>query len=132
MFNTGLRTSEVLGVLNSDVDLDNRVLHLQHGVKEVSRCDGVEFTSGREVKVGKLKSASSKRDVPLNQAAGRFDQIVDATTGGGSAGTLHLRDHRAVLCAEGHGAAERDHRGLRVVKEPTICAAISKEKSGYR
>ena len=43
--------------------------------KEVSRRDGAEFTSGREVKVGKLKSASSKRDVPLNQAA--VDAILD-------------------------------------------------------
>ena len=69
MLNTGLRTGEVLGLLNSDIDLENRVIHLQKGVKEVSRRDGVEATSGREVKVGKLKTASSKRDVPLNQAA---------------------------------------------------------------
>ena len=75
MFNTGLRTGEVLGLLNSDVDLEHRVLHLRRGVKEVSRRDGVEFTSGREVKIGKLKSASSKRDVPLNQAA--IDAILD-------------------------------------------------------
>ena len=75
MFNTGLRTGEVLGLLNSDVDLEHRVLHLQRGVKEVSRREGAEFTSGREVKVGKLKSASSKRDVPLNQAA--VDAILD-------------------------------------------------------
>ena len=75
MFNTGLRTGEALGLLNSDIDLDHRVMHLQRGVKEVSRRDGVEFTSGREVKVGKLKSASSKRDVPLNQAA--IDAILD-------------------------------------------------------
>ena len=69
MFNTGLRTGEVLGLLNSDVDLDHKVLHLQRGVKEVSRRDGADFTSGRDVKVGKLKSASSKRDVPLNATA---------------------------------------------------------------
>ncbi len=75
MFNTGLRTGEVLGLLNSDVDLEHRVLHLQRGVKEIARRDGAEFTSGREVKVGKLKSASSKRDVPLNQAA--VDAILD-------------------------------------------------------
>ena len=55
-------------MLNSDVDLEGRVLHLQSDVKEVPRRDGVEFTSGRKVKIGKLKSASSKRDVPLNQA----------------------------------------------------------------
>lgn len=75
MFNTGLRTGEALGLLNSDIDLDNKVLHLQREVKEVFRRDGAEFTSGREVKVGKLKSASSKRDVPLNQSA--IDAILD-------------------------------------------------------
>jgi len=75
MFNTGLRTGEVLGLLNSDVDLDKRVLHLQRGVKEVSRRNGAESISGREVRVGKLKSASSKRDVPLNQAA--IEAILD-------------------------------------------------------
>ena len=75
MFNTGLRTGEALGLLNSDIDLEKKVIHVQRGVKEVSRRDGAEFTSGREVRVGKLKSASSKRDVPLNQAA--IDAILD-------------------------------------------------------
>ena len=75
MLNTGLRTGEVLGLLNSDIDLENRVIHLQRGVKEVSRREGTESTSGREVKIGKLKSTSSKRDVPLNQAA--VDAILD-------------------------------------------------------
>ena len=69
MLNTGLRTGEALGLLNSDIDLENRIIHLQRGVKEVSRREGTESTSGREVKIGKLKTASSKRDVPLNQAA---------------------------------------------------------------
>ena len=75
MLNTGLRTGEALGLLNSDIDLENKVIHLQRGVKEVSRRDGTEATSGREVKVGKLKSASSKRDVPLNLAA--INAILD-------------------------------------------------------
>ena len=75
MLNTGLRTGEVLGLLNSDIDLERRVIHLQRGVKEISRRDGTEATSGREVAVGKLKTASSKRDVPLNQAA--VDAILD-------------------------------------------------------
>lgn len=75
MLNTGLRTGETLGLLNSDIDLERRVIHVQRGVKEVSRRDGAEATSGREVKVGKLKTASSKRDVPLNQAA--VDAILD-------------------------------------------------------
>ena len=75
MLNTGLRTGEVLGLLNSDIDLNRRVIHLQRGVKEISRREGTEPTSGREVKVGKLKTASSKRDVPLNQTA--VDAILD-------------------------------------------------------
>ena len=38
MLNTGLRTGELLGLLNSDIDLERRVLHLERGVKEV--CGG--------------------------------------------------------------------------------------------
>ena len=69
MLNTGLRTGEALGLLNSDIDLDNRVMHVQRGVKEVSKREGVTGKSGREVIVGKLKSATSKRDIPLNDTA---------------------------------------------------------------
>ena len=36
MLNTGMRTEEALGLLNSDIDLENRVMHIQRGVKEVS------------------------------------------------------------------------------------------------
>ena len=69
MLNTGLRTGEILGLLNSDIDLENKVIHLQRGVKEIAKRDGAEAQSGREVKIGKLKSASSRRDVPLNNTA---------------------------------------------------------------
>lgn len=69
MLNTGLRTGEALGLLNSDIDLEKRVMHLQRGVKEITRRDGVSAESGKEVLVGKLKSMSSKRDVPLNSTA---------------------------------------------------------------
>ena len=41
MLNTGLRTGEVLGLLNSDIDLENRVMHLNRGVKEIAKRDGV-------------------------------------------------------------------------------------------
>ena len=69
MLNTGLRTGELLGLLNSDIDLEKKMLTVRQGVKEVSRRDGTEFTSGREIKVGKPKSATSKRTVPLNRTA---------------------------------------------------------------
>ena len=40
MLNTGLRAGEMLGVLNSDIDLVGRVLHVQRGVKVVNKRDG--------------------------------------------------------------------------------------------
>ena len=69
MLNTGIRTGELLGLLNSDIDLKKKVMHLQRGVKEIAKRDGVDAEPGREVKVGKLKSTSSKRTVPLNSSA---------------------------------------------------------------
>ncbi len=69
MLNTGLRTGELLGLLNSDIDLENKVIHLERGVKEISRRDGLAAEPGRDVKVGKLKTATSKRSVPLNDTA---------------------------------------------------------------
>ena len=70
MLNTGLRAGEMLGVLNGDIDLERRVLHVQRGVKVINKRDGVELLDGStEVKVGKLKSATSKRDIPLNDTA---------------------------------------------------------------
>ena len=69
MLNTGLRTGELLGLLNSDIDLERKTLAVRQGVKEVAQRNGADFTSGREVKIGKLKSATSKRTVPLNRTA---------------------------------------------------------------
>ena len=70
MLNTGLRAGEMLGVLNGDIDLERRVLHVQRGVKVVNKRDGVErFDGSTEIKAGKLKSTTSKRDIPLNNTA---------------------------------------------------------------
>ena len=69
MLNTGLRTGEVLGLLNGDIDLENKTLTVRQGVKEIVKRDGTEETGGMEIKVGKPKSASSKRTVPLNNTA---------------------------------------------------------------
>ena len=69
MLNTGLRTGELLGVLNSDIDLERRTLTVRQGVKETSKRVKTEAVPGREVKVGKPKTASSKRTIPLNNTA---------------------------------------------------------------
>ena len=44
-------------------------MEVRQGIKEVCKRDGVNFEPGREVKVGKTKTATSKRRVPLNEAA---------------------------------------------------------------
>ena len=69
MLNTGLRTGEVLALLNSDIDLENRVLHVRHGVKQVRKREGAEPVKGTVTQVGKPKTKTSQRDVPLNDAA---------------------------------------------------------------
>ena len=57
------------GIINSDIDLEKRVLHLQRGVKEVHVRENMENQGRLEVQVGKLKRATSKRDIPLNDTA---------------------------------------------------------------
>lgn len=79
MLNTGLRTGERLGLLNSDIDLEHKYLEVRQGVKEVCKRDGANFEPGREVKVGKTKTVTSKRRVPMNGAA---EQAVEKTTPG--------------------------------------------------
>ena len=69
MLNTGIRTGELLGLLHSDIDLENRVMHLQRDVREITKREGIKTEPGREVEIGKLKSTASKRDVHLNNAA---------------------------------------------------------------
>lgn len=69
MLNTGLRTGEVLGLVNSDIDLNNRIIHVNRAVKEVKKRDSNLTVTGTGLVVGKLKSAASKRSVPLNNTA---------------------------------------------------------------
>lgn len=69
MLNTGLRRGEVCGLLNSDIDLEHKVLHVRRAVKEYYRRDGMEKAKGQETKVGAPKSATSVSDVPLNDTA---------------------------------------------------------------
>ena len=69
MLNTGLRTGETLGLRNCDIDLENKVLYVNQAVKEVDRRDGTKKLSGRELVIGPPKTSTSKRTVPLNEAA---------------------------------------------------------------
>lgn len=69
MLNTGLRTGEMLGVLNSDIDLDKKTMKIRQAVKVIEKRDGMKSLSKKDIKVGKTKSATSKRVVPLNKTA---------------------------------------------------------------
>lgn len=72
LLNTGLRTGEVLGLHNNDIDLVNRVIHVRRGVKSVYNRDEKKnelVSTKREIRIGKLKSSTSRRDVPLNDTA---------------------------------------------------------------
>ena len=69
MLNTGLRTGEALGLLNSDIDLDKRELSVTRAVKEVSKRDKDGTVCGTELIVGGMKTAASKRTIPLNSTA---------------------------------------------------------------
>ena len=69
MLNTGLRTGEMLGVLNSDVDLDKKTMKIRQAVKTIEKREGTKAISKKDIKVGKTKSATSKRVIPLNKKA---------------------------------------------------------------
>ena len=69
MLNTGLRRGELCGLLNSDIDLNERMLHVRRAVKEYKRRKGNEIISGEDKCVGLPKTATSVRDIPLNNTA---------------------------------------------------------------
>ena len=46
MLNTGIRTGEMLGLLNSDVDLNNKTITIRQGVKEIFKRDGIKAKGG--------------------------------------------------------------------------------------
>lgn len=76
MINTGLRTGEVLGILNSDIDFESRLLHLKRAVKEVNKRDSENKVVGRKLIVGKPKTPTSRRVVPLNHEAIRMIRLL--------------------------------------------------------
>ncbi len=69
MLNTGLRTGEMFVVLNSDIDLDKKTMKIKQAVKTVEKRDGTKALSKKDIKVGKTKSATSKRIISLNKTA---------------------------------------------------------------
>ena len=101
MLNTGLRAGEMLGILNSDIDLERRVLHIQRGVKVVNKRDGAERSDGStELRVGKLKSTTSKRDIPLNDTALKMIQELRKE--------FYFGEDSPLVCNENGGVTKPD------------------------
>ena len=69
MLNTGMRPGEALALKNCDIDLDNKKLHIHKTLKEVNKREGTKKTKGRIAKLGKTKTKTSKRTIPLNNTA---------------------------------------------------------------
>ena len=69
ILNTGMRAGEALALRNCDIDLEKRQIHIQKSVKEIYNRDGVRATGGKSTKIGKTKTPTSKRIIPLNDAA---------------------------------------------------------------
>ena len=69
ILNTGMRAGEALALRNCDIELEKRQIHIQKSVKEIYNRDGVKATGGKSVKVGKTKTPTSKRIIPLNDTA---------------------------------------------------------------
>ncbi|MBR5504978.1 MAG: site-specific integrase, partial [Clostridia bacterium] len=66
---TGMRPGEALALKNCDIDLENKKLHIHKTLKEVNKRDGTKKTKGRIAKLGKTKTKTSKRTIPLNRIA---------------------------------------------------------------
>lgn len=69
MLNTGARPGEILAVNNRDIDIEKRQMKIQNSVKEVNNREGTRATGGKSAKVGKTKTMTSNRTVPLNDTA---------------------------------------------------------------
>ena len=69
ILNTGIRRGEACGIINSDIDLERRVLHIRRAVKEVNHREGMEIGKGQDIIVGPPKSRTSVSDIPLNNTA---------------------------------------------------------------
>lgn len=66
---TGMRLGEILGLRWSDIDYNNRVIHIRRTVNRLCTIDGETKT---EIVVGTPKSDSSIRDIPFNSTVEKY------------------------------------------------------------
>lgn len=61
MLNTGLRTGELLGLLNSDIDLERRIVYLERGGKR-------SLAAGRPASRARSRCESGQAEIGYQQA----------------------------------------------------------------
>ena len=69
---TGMRIGEISGLQWGDIDIQNKVLHVQRTVERISVYDGLNGKKGTEVRVGSTKTINSNREIPLSKDILRF------------------------------------------------------------
>ena len=94
MLNTGMRAGEALALRNCDIDLERRQLRIQKTVKEIYKREGAKAIGGRTTKVGKTKTLTSKRTIPLNSTA--IEAIKDLRK------EYYFGEEAPLIC-DGHG-----------------------------
>ena len=92
-------------------------IYVEHGFSSPEELDAAVSAAFGEARASanKLKpiEADLKEKKKLrSKTAGRQHQIPLAPSGGRSPRALHLRDHRAIQCAERHRPAGGDHSGI--------------------
>lgn len=69
---TGMRIGEISGLQWGDIDIQNKILHVQRTVERISVYDGLNGKKGTEVRVGSTKTINSNREIPLSKDILRF------------------------------------------------------------
>lgn len=64
---SGMRIGEISGLQWGDIDVLNKILHVQRTVERVVVFDGLNGKKGTKVRVGSTKTINSNREIPLGK-----------------------------------------------------------------
>lgn len=64
---SGMRIGEISGLQWGDIDIQNKILHVQRTVERVCVYDGLNGKKGTKVRVGSTKTINSNREIPLSK-----------------------------------------------------------------
>ena len=115
MLNTGVRPGEMIAVMNRDINIEKKEMKIKNAVKEIYKREGTKATGGKTTKVGKTKTKTSKRTVPLNNAA--IEAIKELRA------EYYFGEDTPLICDENGGYTKPDNfrkRYYRILKSAGI------------